>query len=107
MNWLRQSGSEIALANLFGPSSKEKEDPDANKLEGCGQKHPVWFTGKLRDAYLKAWAHRGEDGSHGLTGGVNYYRASPLHPPTDSQQGAAGIKLDPAMFRVKVKTRVI
>jgi pimeloyl-ACP methyl ester carboxylesterase len=55
-----------------------------------------------RKAYLEAWSQPGA-----LTGGLNYYRASPMYPPTASDPGAAKLKLDPKDFTVKVPTLVI
>jgi pimeloyl-ACP methyl ester carboxylesterase len=51
-------------------------------------------------AYLDAWTQPGA-----LTGGLNYYRASPLHPPDES--GSTIPTLDPEAFRVHVPTLVI
>ncbi len=48
--------------------------------------------------------------TQGLTGGCNYYRASPLHPDTPDTPGrmaAVAAALDPADFRVRVRTQVI
>ena len=56
-----------------------------------------------REAYRAAWSQPGA-----LTGGLNYYRASPLHPPEDGgASGAAGLQLDASAFRVHVPTLVI
>ena len=55
-----------------------------------------------RKAYLEAWSRPGA-----LTGGLNYYRASPLYPPTAGDPGAAKLKLDPKDFMVRVPTLVI
>jgi epoxide hydrolase 4 len=55
-----------------------------------------------RKAYLEAWSQPGA-----LTGGLNYYRASPLYPPTASDPGAAKLKLEPRDFVVRVPTLVI
>lgn len=55
-----------------------------------------------RAAYLAAWAQPGA-----LTGMLNWYRASPLHPPAPGDPGAAGLTLDPARFVVRVPTLVI
>lgn len=55
--------------------------------------------------YREAWAQPGA-----LTGGLNYYRASPLYPPSpekDGDPGAGTLRLDPAMFTVRVPTLVI
>jgi pimeloyl-ACP methyl ester carboxylesterase len=51
-------------------------------------------------AYLDAWTQPGA-----LTGGLNYYRASPLHPPDES--GSAIPAINPDAFRVSVPTLVI
>ena len=55
-----------------------------------------------RKAYLEAWSQPGA-----LTGSLNYYRASPLYPPSASDPGAVRLKLDPKDFAVKVPTLVI
>jgi len=54
-----------------------------------------------RSAYLAAWSEPGA-----LTGGLNYYRASPLHPPEPGSLSALP-ELDPAIFHVRVPTLVI
>ena len=93
MNWLRAEGSETALAK-----------DDFALLHGffnsLGQSDATWFTGEVVARYHACW-------SRGLTGGVNYYRASPLHPPTDAHPGPLSLQMDPENFRVKVPTRVI
>ena len=55
-----------------------------------------------RAAYLEAWSQPGA-----LTGSLNYYRASPLYPPTEADAGAAKLKLDPKDFLVRVPTLAI
>lgn len=52
--------------------------------------------------YREAWAQPGA-----LTGSLNYYRASPLHPPTAEEPGPAELELNPADFTVNVPTLVI
>jgi pimeloyl-ACP methyl ester carboxylesterase len=63
------------------------------------------MTEEDRLKYIKAWSRPGA-----LTGGLNYYRASPLYPPT-SPEDEAKIKsildLPPEMFAVKMPTLVI
>jgi epoxide hydrolase 4 len=58
-------------------------------------------TEEDRRAYIDAWSQPGA-----LTGALNWYRASPLHPP---QGDATGLppQLDPSAFRVAVPTLVI
>ena len=55
-----------------------------------------------RAAYLEAWSQPGA-----LTGSLNYYRASPLYPPTAADPGAAKFRLDPKDFVVRVPTLAI
>lgn len=55
-----------------------------------------------RKAYVEAWSRPGA-----LTGSLNYYRASPLYPPTAADAGAAKFALDPKDFKVRVPTLVI
>ena len=59
-----------------------------------------WLTDSVRDQYRALW-------SHGLRGGCNYYRASPLRPPTASNQAVTGIEFPPDSVIVKVPTRVV
>ncbi|MEC4719386.1 alpha/beta hydrolase [Noviherbaspirillum sp. CPCC 100848] len=93
MNWLRAEGSEAALA-------KNEFKLVESLLTSLGQSPTPWFTDEVRAQYHACW-------SRGLTGGVNYYRASPLHPPTDDHPGPLKLELDPENFRIKVPTRVI
>ena len=53
-------------------------------------------------AYLDAWSQPGA-----LTGGLNYYRASPLYPPIGDDPGAKAVQLEPADFIVRVPTLVV
>lgn len=93
MNWLRAEGSEAALA-------KDDFAMLERLLSGMGQSPTPWFTPEARRRYHECW-------SRGLSGGVNYYRASPLHPPADGNAGAGKLQLNPEDFRVRVPTRVI
>jgi epoxide hydrolase 4 len=93
MNWLRAEGSEAALA-------KDNFALLEGLLNGMGRSPTPWFTPEVRARYHECW-------SRGLTGGVNYYRASPLHPPTDDHQGPLKLQLNPEDFRIKVPTGVI
>ncbi|HZW14382.1 MAG TPA: alpha/beta hydrolase [Noviherbaspirillum sp.] len=93
MNWLRAEGSEKALA-------KDNFALLEGLLNGMGKSPTPWFTEEVRAKYHACW-------SRGLTGGVNYYRASPLHPPTEDHPGPLKLALNPEDFRVKVPTRVI
>ena len=65
-----------------------------------------WSRGRIDPAekavYIEAWSQPGA-----LTGGLNYYRASPLYPPIGDDPGAKAVKLDPADFMVRVPTLVV
>lgn len=55
-----------------------------------------------RKALVEAWSQPGA-----LTGGLNYYRASPMYPPAADDPGAAKLQLKPGDFAVKVPTLVL
>lgn len=65
----------------------------------------AWFADlddAARAALVEAWSQRGA-----LTGGLNYYRASPLYPPSADDPGARKLQLQPANFMVRVPTLVV
>jgi pimeloyl-ACP methyl ester carboxylesterase len=55
-----------------------------------------------RKALIEAWSQPGA-----LTGGLNYYRASPMVPPSPEDPGAKKLQLKPKDFIVKVPTLVV
>lgn len=59
-----------------------------------------WLTDELRERYRAVW-------EESLTGGCNYYRASPLRPPRPEDPGAAGVTMPRDMLTVDVPTLVI
>lgn len=63
---------------------------------------PWGASAEKRAAYLEAWSKPGA-----LTGMLNWYRASPMHPPTAADPGPAKLTIDPADFVVRVPTLVI
>ena len=65
------------------------------KREGGG-----WLTEPVRDQYRAIW-------DAGLTGGCNYYRASPLRPPTAADSSVMTIEFAPEFVTVKRPTLVI
>ena len=100
MNWLRKPGSEQALAADEFALLEKMLTGDADRL-------PAWFNGETRTRYHAAWSQPGDAGSHPLTGGVNYYRASPMHPPGPGEAAPDISRLDPSAFVVRVPTLVI
>ncbi len=93
MNWLRAPGAEARLA-----------EDDFRRLEaffvGMQRSETPWLTPEKLARYKQVWAR-------GLSGGLNYYRASPLYPPTDRDPGACALRLDPTQFVVRVPTLVL
>ncbi|MFM8864550.1 MAG: alpha/beta fold hydrolase [Limnohabitans sp.] len=59
-----------------------------------------WLTEAQRARYRAVWAQ-------GLDGGLNYYRASPLRPSSDSDRAAAAVTLPPEAVRVELPTLVL
>lgn len=59
-----------------------------------------WLTDAVRDQYRAVWRA-------GLTGGCNYYRASPLKPPTGPDSPVLEIEFAPEYVTVRVPTLVI
>lgn len=62
-----------------------------------------WLTPQLRQAYQDGWGPGGD----GLAGPLNYYRASPLRPATDSAAGLHTLELPDAAVTVSVPTTVL
>jgi pimeloyl-ACP methyl ester carboxylesterase len=93
MNWLRAPGAEDVLAR-----------DDYARLDefflGMQRADAPWYDAARRARYHAVWAR-------GLTGALNYYRASPLYPPTADDRGPRRLRLDPAGFRVRVPTLVL
>ncbi|MEO6361798.1 MAG: alpha/beta hydrolase [Caldimonas sp.] len=59
-----------------------------------------WLTEAVREQYREVWRF-------GLTGGCNYYRASPLRPPTGPAAAVMTIALPPEAVTVTIPTLVI
>ena len=74
-------------------------------FEGMGASDPSrqgggWLTPAVRDQYRAIW-------DAGLTGGCNYYRASPLRPPTPDDAGVMKIEFPPEFVTVRRPTLVV
>lgn len=61
---------------------------------------PPWLNATVQDQYRAVW-------QHGLHGGCNYYRASPLRPPRHDDPGAAAVSLPAQMLTITVPTMVL
>jgi pimeloyl-ACP methyl ester carboxylesterase len=98
-----------AYMNLFRSEKAERVLSENNYARLMRMTIDAWTanggpaTAEDRGAYLAAWSQPGA-----LTGGLNYYRASPLHPPEPGAAGdAVDLQLDPARFHVRTPTLVI
>jgi pimeloyl-ACP methyl ester carboxylesterase len=60
----------------------------------------AWLSAAEKDKYRAVW-------NQGLTGALNYYRASPLRPPSADDPAAQAITLPAEMLQVNVPTLVI
>lgn len=83
---------------------------------GSTEAAPAWLTEQLKAQYLATWegaggssdpASPGAGHGAGLTGGCNYYRASPLRPATSADPAANAISLPREMLTVNLPTQVI
>src|SRR2546427_9563754 len=62
----------------------------------------AWFTDEDRAQYVAAWSQPGA-----LTGGLNYYRAAGVGPPSGEGAPARSFGADPSRLIVRVPTLVI
>jgi pimeloyl-ACP methyl ester carboxylesterase len=97
-NPAQQKASEYM--NVFRLDKAERllsENGYARLLAAFGHLPEAW-----RAELVEAWSRPGA-----LTGGLNYYRASPLYPPTADDPGARKLPFRPEDFRVRVPTLVL
>jgi len=67
---------------------------------GAGQDGFGWLTDEMKARYRAVW-------DQGLTGGCNYYRASPLRPPRPQDPAASMIELPREMLTISLPTLVL
>lgn len=68
----------------------------------------AWLTEPVRQQYREVWnGPAGSPPGTGLDGGCNYYRASPLRPPTAEDPAAAAVTLPDSMLRMSLPTLVL
>ncbi|QTN27658.1 alpha/beta hydrolase [Rhodoferax sp. AJA081-3] len=68
--------------------------------EFAGNRATPWLTEAVKDQYRGVW-------SHGLRGGCNYYRSSPLRPPRPEDPAAAAVDLPQSMLTITLPTLVV
>lgn len=59
-----------------------------------------WLTEAVKQQYREVWRH-------GMQGSLNYYRASPLKPPTEADAAVMNIVFAAEFVTVRVPTRVV
>jgi pimeloyl-ACP methyl ester carboxylesterase len=97
-NPAQQTASEYM--NVFRLPKAERvlsENGYARLLTAFGHLEPAW-----RAELVQAWSQPGA-----LTGGLNYYRASPLYPQTADDPGAKKLRFERKDFMVRVPTLVL
>lgn len=65
-----------------------------------GMNGGTWLTGAVKQQYREVWRA-------GLTGPLNYYRASPMRPPTPDDPAAMKLQFTAEQVTVRVPTLVI
>jgi pimeloyl-ACP methyl ester carboxylesterase len=103
MNELIQDNAEAVYAaddfeKLLAVLSASHTHP-ADDAKAAATRTP-WLTEPVQQDYRQLW-------QHGLRGGLNYYRASPLRPPQPGEPAAAAVSLPIEMLRITRPTLVI
>jgi len=93
VTWLRSPQMEEALAADEFARLKDW-------LRSMPRAGHAWLTPERLQRYVEVWRR-------GLTGPLNYYRASPLHPAPESSEGTAALRLNAEHFFVAVPTLVL
>jgi pimeloyl-ACP methyl ester carboxylesterase len=102
-----QRDASLYMNMLVQPDAAQRLSADDfamlfGKLDGLGgQAQPAWLTPAVRAQYRDVW-------SRGLDGALNWYRASPLRPPTSADDPAlAAVVLPDSVVNVRVPTTVL
>jgi pimeloyl-ACP methyl ester carboxylesterase len=88
---------------LVRPDAEERlRADDYRRLFGFFTHHgpAAWLTEAMKARYREIW-------DRSLTGGLNYYRASPLRPARGDDPGATAVRLPREMLTVDVPTLVL
>ncbi|MBG9389681.1 alpha/beta fold hydrolase [Caenimonas aquaedulcis] len=98
----RQQAASAYMNFLIRPDAEAilREDDYRRMWKFFGEESRTWLTDAVKQQYRDVW-----DAS--LTGGCNYYRASPLRPPRPEDPGAAAVTLPREMLTVDLPTLVL
>jgi pimeloyl-ACP methyl ester carboxylesterase len=104
MNFLVQPDAAAQLAGddfarLFGFLTGQDRSLQSLSTHASTAR-PHWLTPEVQAQYRSVW-------QHGLQGGLNYYRASPLRPATPTDPGASAVQIPPEALRIEVPTLVL
>lgn len=97
-NPAQQKASEYMNVFRLPKAERVLSDNSYARLLGAFMHLPAEWRAEL----VAAWSQPGA-----LTGGLNYYRASPLYPATADDAGAKKLQLKPQDFMVRVPTLVL
>jgi pimeloyl-ACP methyl ester carboxylesterase len=105
MNFLVQPDAAAQLAandfqRLFGFLTGQDTSLTSLTANPGSSAMPDWLTPAVQDKYRAVW-------QHGLQGGLNYYRASPLRPATPGDPGASAIEIPAQALRIDVPTLLL
>jgi pimeloyl-ACP methyl ester carboxylesterase len=107
MNFLVQPDAADQLAannfeRLLGfLDGHDSELPSLTQPPGSNAPEPArWLTAEVKERYRQVWRH-------GLQGGLNYYRASPLRPATAQDPGASAVQIPPEALHIGMPTLVL
>jgi pimeloyl-ACP methyl ester carboxylesterase len=98
MNFLRRPDAERLLAD----NDYARLWPFLESGASAAVAHPRagWLTDAVRAQYRAVWRA-------GLTGPLNYYRASPLYPPTPQDQSVMQVQFPAEFVTVRIPTHVV
>jgi len=105
MNFLVQPEAAAQLAandfeRLFGFLTGQDTSLTSLTANPDSPAMPDWLTQEIQGQYRAVW-------QHGLQGGLNYYRASPLRPATPGDPGASAIEIPAEALRIDVPTLLL
>jgi pimeloyl-ACP methyl ester carboxylesterase len=105
MNFLVQPEAAAQLAandfeRLFGFLTGQDTSLTSLTANPDSPAMPGWLTSEVQGQYRAVW-------QHGLQGGLNYYRASPLRPATPGDPGASAIQIPIEALRIEVPTLLL
>jgi epoxide hydrolase 4 len=105
MNFLVQPDAAAQLAakdfqRLFGFLTGQDTSLTSLTATPDSSTMPSWLTPEVQGQYREVW-------QHGLQGGLNYYRASPLRPATPTDPGVSAIQIPAEALRIDVPTLLL